>query len=272
MTKFVYFLLILAVCSIDVEEIKQKIDALQSETSKLVAQLAEVEKKTDKQSSVTLRGERNIFKIGNNSSKYLFEMLDGAFSIGNPEPIIHFNEKDLAIAKLDATKGIHLNGSEFKINGVPQWRLVMHETFEKEAAGWSDNKTYKCAGIHMLGGFCNTSTQPLIKKFEKLPRHSSVRIVFNYHYLDSWDGSSGYLKAVIADKSQYLWVNSFENKGSTESINICGGHWPETKLSEKVDVSFAHVSDILTVEIGSTLKFDPCNESYGISDFRIYLK
>lgn len=87
--------------------------------------------------------------------------------------------------------------THLKYNGVPQWKLAHDEVFKvgEHAEGWSlPEATTKCGAIHMLGGYCKTSSETLSKVFNGLPDHTRIRIQANFHFIDSWAGDTAYLK------------------------------------------------------------------------------
>ena len=116
--------------------------------------------------------------------------------------------------------------SQLKYNGVPQWKLVHDEVFRvgEPAEGWSiPDATTKCGAIHMLGGYCKTSTENLIKVFDKLPAHQRIRIQANFHFIDSWGGDTAFLKVSEDDDMSKLamaWTDSYDYVSSRNAVNV----------------------------------------------------
>jgi hypothetical protein len=155
----------------------------------------------------------------------------------------------------------------------PQWKLFINENFWTEPQGWDSNAITTCGGVHLLGGYCVSSTKENSKTFRDLPPHKKVRITATFHFIDAWTGESGYLKADIGrDKAlEYIWTDNYDHTLTKKAINICGAKYGEGKFASPIDVVIPHIDDTLTLAFGSTLELDPCEESWGISNLSIYV-
>ncbi len=104
--------------------------------------------------------------------------------------------------------------------------------------------------------------------------HEHVRVVFNYHFIDSWNGENGFFRANVGrdNKMEYLWNDRYDFSKGANGVNICGNIYPENRLSQVVDVTFRHSRETLVLGVGSTLDQDPYENSWGISNLQIYIK
>lgn len=158
----------------------------------------------------------------------------------------------------------------YALNGVKQWQLIKHDDFESESTlkGWSDQRVNKCkkgANSH-LGGHCNLSHDEVNKVFTGLPSHRQVRINALYHMLDKWNGETGYMK--VNDVIYWSQEGHMKDKG----IDLCGGNYNDPELNIPIDVIIDHLESEIKIAFGSTLKGDPCEQSFGIDDVMIYTK
>lgn len=160
-----------------------------------------------------------------------------------------------------------------KVRGVKQWNMFKEEDFSEKAEGWTNDKVSSCSGIEMMGGYCKLSKGETVKEFTDLPPHEQIRIQANFHFIDAWNGETGYMKlGQSEDNMNYFWTDSYNSFRSEGGINVCGGKWPEGKFSSPIDVVLNHTKDSIRISFGSTLDMDPCVESFGVSGIRIYVR
>jgi len=187
----------------------------------------------------------------------------------------------LAAGSLHAEKG-------FIVNDVPQWKLVYSEDFAKndDASGFvlsdgeslSELSTSSCGpGLVMIGGFdAQLSSQEISKTYQNLPEHDQVMVKAVYHFIDNWNGESGYMKLSVGnDKggdSPYVWTENLDVSDYLKTPNVCGSKdFGEPKFSSLVEVSSRHSADQLTVTFGSTL--GSANDAwYGVSSVEVYVR
>lgn len=209
--------------------------------------------------SFTFRGQFNDFLISNTQ-----------------RPIISINQqKDLMIFNsiINAEKDVKFT-EDFKIRGVPQWKLIYEEDLSKPISGWSNNTISECGGITMLGGYCNFGGGEVTKTFDNLPKHTSVRIQATYHFIDAWNTETGFMRINNGKdgEMQYAWIERYSAFSGNNGIDVCGGRWPEGKFASPIDVSIPHKDNSVKIGFGSTIEQDPCDESFGISGIKIYIK
>lgn len=210
--------------------------------------------------SFSLRGKSQDFMLANNSRPLL---------------ITSSNKNDMMIFTkyLKPNKGIEFNG-HFKIRSVNQWKLVFEEDFSESVSGWSKNILTECGGVKMLGGYCQFGSGEVLKTIEKLPEHKQLRIEATFHFIDAWHGESGFMRLNNGkDKEmQYAWIENYNSFEGANGINVCGGHWPEGKFSVPINFSIPHKDDSIKIGFGSTTEQDACDQSFGVSGIRIYIR
>ena len=203
---------------------------------------------------------------------------DKSFLISNMnKPIIAITkDSDFLILtnNFEAKQGFSFSG-DLKIRGVKQWKLFIEEDFSEDLAkGWTKNVITECGGIRMLGGYCQFGGGEFKKSFLSLPSHLQLRIQATYHFIDAWDNEAGYMKVNNGRNGDltYAWIDRYSAFVGSNGINVCGGRWPEGKLSSPIDVVLPHKSSNITIAFGSTIEQDPCDESFGVSGVRIYVR
>jgi len=207
---------------------------------------------------------------------------EGAFEIelGQKSVVLYDNIEQILSVPLDITvKGdLNINDNdyvEFKAGNTNQWKLYVFEDFQGSVTGWNNTLTSSCGSSNnkFLGGYCNFAGTTVNKTWEKLPTHRMVKITFNFHYIDEWNGQSG--MALIDGK--YGWQEAYSWCASVLpwyckkfGINACGNEYPD-KIALPVEFQRLHSGDSLTLEFSSTLTGDACMASWGIDDVSIYL-
>ena len=120
----------------------------------------------------------------------------------------------------------------------------------------------------MLGGYAKFAGGEVTKTFTEIPAHTKLRVVATYHFIDAWNGESGFMRANIGrdNMMEYLWTEKYDFSKAKNGINICGAVYPEGRLSSTIDVTIPHLSDMITFGFGSTLDQDPEENSFGVSN------
>ncbi|MFC1548943.1 LamG-like jellyroll fold domain-containing protein, partial [Candidatus Omnitrophota bacterium] len=134
------------------------------------------------------------------------------------------------------------------------------DTFQSNADGWSDTRTYDCNNTTILGGYGQFDYNvEASKTYYGIPRGFIV-IEFDYYYIDSWDGGeNGYLEV----NGQRIW----EEKRYDQTIPACGGAW--TDHMGHFRVVYQNNSDELTLKFGSTTNQNVWDETWGIDNVRM---
>ena len=128
----------------------------------------------------------------------------------------------------------------------------------------------------MLGGYGKFGGGSTKKTFDKLVKHSIIKIQANFHFIDSWKGQIGYMQLDTGQdkKAEYVWTEKYDSIDYDRElgVSVCGREVPEFKMSSRIDITVDHNADSITVIFGSTLDNDPTEASWGISDFKIFIK
>ena len=218
------------------------------------------------------------FKIKNTALFFSLGLLDGKIVLNNNKNknIEIDGEKSVLLkASVLSLNSLDVKGP-VKFNNVNQWKLVMHDNFHKNetSLNWNHDKVTKCNHYNIMGGNCQTSSKELIKEITNLPPHTQVRIEANYHFFGSWDSHSGYLKVdnlnFKKDDAKYVWTNRCKNSKVGSVIKICPVE--ECKIASPINITVNHSDKSITLIFGSTLERSSCEQSYGISDVKIYIR
>ena len=209
--------------------------------------------------SFLLRGQYNDFVISNTNHPL--------FSVNKNRDVMIFPNE------FSPKQGLTFTG-DFKIRGINQWKLVYEEDFSKNISGWSNNTVSNCSGVYMLGGYCHFGGGQTQKTFVDLPAHSQVKVEATYHFIDAWDGESGYMTINNGKNGEmeYAWIEQYSAFLGSNGINVCGGRWPEGKFASPISVVVPHKNETITIGFGATIEQDPCDESFGVSGIRIYTR
>jgi len=219
-------------------------------------------------------------RLGSLNDFFSFKMQgrDKSFIISNMQkPIIAINSKSdflILTNNFEAKQGFSFTG-DLKVRGIKQWKLFFEEDLSGDnASGWTKNVITECGGIRMLGGYCQFGGGEFKKFFGDIPDHSQIRIQATYHFIDAWDNEAGYMRLNNGRNGelQYAWIERYSAFVGSNGINVCGGRWPEGKLSSPIDVVIPHKNHNITIGFGSTIEQDPCDESFGVSGVRIYVR
>ena len=158
---------------------------------------------------------------------------------------------------------------------ISQWRLIQEDTFREinQTKGWSFNRTTSCSHFYLLGGHCELSKKEISRQLNNLPNHKEVRIEANFHFTGKWDYNAAFMK-IMENKadSKYLWTDVCKSREKASKKNqICG--YEICKLNSIINVSFSHNKKDLNLVFGTDLSHDlPCETSYAISNFKVYVR
>jgi len=160
-------------------------------------------------------------------------------------------------------------------DNVNQWKLYTFEDFQGVVSGWNSTAVSSCppSSNKFLGGNCNFAGINVTNKWSSLPAHRMVKVTFNFHFLDDWNGESGYvlLNDNIYWQNSYSWCDSVLPWYCKKfGINACGNEYPDN-MAQAGEFIVPHEKSSLTLTFGSNLNGDPCMASWGIDDVSIYL-
>jgi len=153
----------------------------------------------------------------------------------------------------------------------------MQDSFTKNhtSLDWDFDTTTKCGFYNMLGGICQTSTNEISKEISDLPPHKEIKIVASYHFIGKWDSNTGYLKLdglnFRRNNPQYIWTDRCISKSDKDnSIKLCD--YKVCKMNDPINVSVVHSDKYIKLIFGSTLKQNACEQSYAVSDVKLYIR
>lgn len=226
--------------------------------------------------------EGSMMHFGPNSEFTMGTDSAGNFVVqqaANPtSPLLLLDAKDTLQIGSSHVKALSVDtAGGITVAGVRQWQLLFAEDFiSAQTSGWSRPEVTQCAGVQMLGGFCKFSNTEVNKTFSGLPPHKQLRIVATYHFIDSWQGESGYMKLSVGQDNDFVtvWSEQHAQENSKNGLNLCGNaETPEGKFSASIDVMVPHNTDTLSVSFGSTMDdVDSCDQSWGVSGVEVYAR
>ena len=147
------------------------------------------------------------------------------------------------------TTGPTKAGTAMFLQEAAQWGLVQEHTFAEHDHGYKNGKVTEC-GVKMYGGHCTTSKEEIVKTITDLPAHKKLRVVANYHFIDAWEGETGFAKI----NDQIVWADTHDVQGQKKGISLCGrSEVAEAKFASKIDVTIPHTESFLKLSFGATL-------------------
>jgi hypothetical protein len=126
----------------------------------------------------------------------------------------------------------------------------------------------------MLGGYGKLAGGEVTKTFADLPPHTMIRVVATFHFIDAWNGETGFMRLGIGKNKalEYVWNDSHDFSKGSGTISVCGARYPENRLSTPIDVMAPHIDDFIEIGFGSTLDQDPYENSFGVSGLQIFVR
>jgi hypothetical protein len=170
----------------------------------------------------------------------------------------------------------HVDVGALRVGGVPQYTLVIADDFAAGATGWSHPDVTTCGGVSMLGGYCKFAQGEVERDVSSLPSHSQLRVMATFHFIDRWVGETAFMKINIGEGGAMVpvWTDSHAEDHEVHGLNVCGSESVhEGKFAVSIDVSVPHSASDAKIAFGSTMDAqDPCDESWGISNFEVYVR
>jgi hypothetical protein len=203
-------------------------------------------------------------------------------------------------------EGINLaSGRTISYNGDSDWRLIEYDDFNTDVEGWYSAKNWQEDERRTLErvrlntpfskGFmirqnsnADNSNAPVLKKEFNLTGipHSRVKVVFTYHFFDSWDYRNGrdefafgafYLPGTGPTSTNGIFQVGWRAPGPTGEL---GSHFNSAGYNN-IGVSDFNLTGSMIAEgtqgrfwvvFGSNLNEAVSNESYAISNIEIWVK
>lgn len=219
---------------------------------------------------------------------------------------ISFDSSKISIRNLDISNILNQNnlelpaGASIKYNGLSDWRLVDRDDFLNGNDGWVCNEDWNNTTTKTIQrGIPNTpfsksnilrpnqhGNDVLKKEFNltNIP-HTMIKVVFTYHFLDSWDEdetawaafASGYdpKGGTISFYVHVAWHNQSPFKFSSDGFLAKPGYFGSgsaTDAGVQGEMTASHTDNSFWLFFGSTLSGDANDESYGISNIEIWVR
>ena len=202
-------------------------------------------------------------------------------------------------------EGINLaNGRTVSYSQIPDWRLIEYDDFNTDAEGWYSAKNWQeneARSIERISlntpfskGFmirqasnADGSNAPVLKKEYNLTgTYSKVKVVFTYHFFDSWDYKNGRDEFAFGAFSvagttpnntngifQVGWrapgpTGELSTHFSSAGYNNIGGADYNLRASMIAETSL----NKFWVIFGSNLNEGTSNENFGVSNIEIWVK
>ena len=233
---------------------------------------------------------------------------DGTFAIsdGDQHPYLTIEDGNIFAHTQVLSAGGLSSDDNMVVGDVTQWALIASEDFADGSDGWGvrcastcsgspsvagesttclKGKVTPCGGVRMLGGYRAFAGGNTHKTFSALRSHKQVRVTGTYHFIDSWEGETGFvmlgenIKGRECDEMSYGWTHSYDAREVSSAINVCGDQTPEGRFGVPFDVTLPHSGSDIEIVLGSTLKtgdrqFDKGEGSawWGVSGIEIHIR
>jgi len=218
------------------------------------------------------------FKIKNAFLSFSFGLSVDKLALNNNKynNIVIDNNKQVILKATSFTINSFDVKGPVKFNNIDQWKLIMHDNFFKNETSldWNHDKVTKCNNYFMMGGPCQTSSKELIKEVINIPQHSQLRVEANFHFIGTWDSDTGYLKLDNLnnknDDPKFVWTHRCKNTKLAPVVKICP--YETCKMASLINITVDHSDTKIKLIFGTTLERSSCEQSYGISDVKIYMR
>ena len=263
--------------------------------------------------SLDISGPQNSpaeISIKSGTSQYKMGVrADGTFAITDSQehPFLSIEDGNIFAHTPVLSAGGLSSDRNLVVGGITQWALISSEDFAAGSDGWEGStvqpctgsatvagestkglpgKVTSCGGVRMLGGYRAFAGGNAHKTYAALRPHKQVRLTGSFHFIDSWEGETGFvmlgehIKGKECDEMTYGWTHSYDAREVSSAINVCGGAAPEGRFSVPFDVTIPHRGKEIELIFGSTLKtgvdrqFDKGEGSawWGVSGVEVYVR
>lgn len=243
------------------------------------------------------------------SGQLLIEGDNGAvlrFKQGGNTADISYDGDKITVANLNLTISDNLNlpaGAAISYNGLNGWRLVDTDNFETGDDGWTCVDDWTNNTARTFSRFTpntpfsreyilrpNQSGNDVMKKKFDLTGvpHTQIKVVFTYHFFDTWDAGANLGWAGFASRlspyTAYNQSNGYFQMGWVEVqpdgfsfggagyVDFEGSNIAVADCNLTREMIAQHTSDEFWVLFGSNLDQSVADESYGISHIEIWVQ
>lgn len=214
---------------------------------------------------------------------------------------ITYEKSRISVPGLDIQLNNNLDlprGAAIEYNRLADWRLVDRDDFSSGTDGWAcvanwDNSATRTferisPNTPFSTGFIlrpNQNGNNVLKKRFDLTGipHSMVRVIFTYHFLDSWDDEGAYA-AFASQEHPFTGVgqqNGYFQIGwrshSPKDFNLNGLGYFDcfksiTDAAVQGEMTAWHTGNNFWVFFGAYLNDVSCDESYGIGNIEVWVR
>jgi hypothetical protein len=224
-------------------------------------------------------GTARLLVEGRDTARIVFKTDSSAASISYDGDKIYITN-----VRLIADEGINLAvGKSIAYDGDADWRLVEIDDFETDAEGWISTPCYHCVtSVPFERRSPNTAfskgyllrpthggSSTLKKEFDLtgIP-HSKVKVVFTYHFYDSWD----YRYGLEYEFGFAAFATQNNPQASTSNGNFQVGWRSIPQVCRRGSMVAETSESKFWVVFGSNLNESAANESFGISNVEVWVK
>lgn len=229
------------------------------------------------------------------------------FKKGTNSASITFDGDKITIQDMNLTLSDDLNlpaGVEIKYNGLSAWRLIDRDDFGSGSEGWTcvddwtnnTSRTFQrfTPNTPFSQGFIlrpdNRGDDVMKKKFDLtgIP-HTRVRVVFTYHFFDTWDhvfetawaGFASQLNPFTSPAQSNGYMQVGWTSGNPAEFNFIGvgyvNFWSDFNNFRadgniRGEMVAQHSGNDFWLLFGSNLDQSAADESYGISNIEIWVQ
>ena len=217
---------------------------------------------------------------------------------------ITFNGSKISIPDLSGhlSQGVNIPpGQSVKYNGLSTWRLVEEDNFTTDSEGWECTSGWASTGSRLFERFkpegpfspfilrtTENGINTLVKQFNLggTP-HTMVKVVFTFHFFDSWDapefgfGAFGTRKNPFDGANQTSgvlqvgWYQTVEPKFNAAFRSTGYGNFFTNAASDynvRAEMVAQMTDDTFWVLFGTDSESTANDESYGISNIQIWVR
>lgn len=220
---------------------------------------------------------------------------------------ISFDSSMISIRNLDISIQNNLElpaGAAVKYNGLDDWRLIDRDDFLSGNDNWVCHEDWFNTTAKSIERRIpntpfsksnilrpNAQGNDVLKKEFNLTNipHTMIKVVFTYHFLDSWDADETGWAAFSTSNNPYVadgrqdgnfyvaWYNQSPLKFSVDGFSSDPGYFGTSSMSSsdaavQGEMTAWHTTNNFWLFFGSNLGSDANDESFGISNIEIWVR
>jgi len=135
----------------------------------------------------------------------------------------------------------------------------------KKARGWWYDDVIRCNGFAMLSA---KPGRTISTTYMGLPKHTHIRVTATVHFIDDWQGETGWLKL----NDRFVWTESHDQRNTAGKFSMCGSDlYPESRFAAPIDIIWKHNEPSLTLALGSNLD-EGSDARFAVSNIAIHTR